>query len=257
VNCLTEPRANDKEVTLTSDNLLSTKIISVYRNNPNISRKVLAEIVGAKYGTVRNVVSHYVRMQVTGRQRPRPELPFSFHGFYWSGLWKSELYGVCPAGVVANRNGMKRFVGESFSFLLQKNGRVSVFPFADDENVWRRELLGWLKSWIVENGLAEALLKEANFCQVGRKSYAVSTPGVPQKINIRVKGVASFKTDPTPYPEGTSEVEIEPDFIKRLASIEARLDRLTSVVEKFSLTLERLSGVQNQEPKRLDRDYSV
>lgn len=172
---------------------------------------------------------------MTTRRGPKPLLPFGFHGFYWSGLWRRELYGSCVGLVVAgNRNGMKRFVGESFSFLMQKNGRVSVFPIVDDEGVWRGELLGWLRSWVVGDGLAEALLREANFAQVGARSWAVHTPGVPKKICFRVKGVGSLKTDPTPYADGTSEFELDPELDKRLRSIEASLTSLVGVIQHFT-----------------------
>lgn len=136
--------------------------------------------------------------------------------------------------IVDNRNGMKRFVGESFSFLMQKNGRVSVFPFVDDEVVWRGELVGWLRTWVQGDGLAEALLREANFGQVGAKSWAVHTPGVPKKICFRVKGVGSLKTDPTPYKDGTSEFELDPELDKRLRSIEASLSSLVGVIQHFT-----------------------
>lgn len=172
---------------------------------------------------------------MTTRRGPKPELPFGFHGWYCSGLWRRELYGSCAGSIVANnRNGMKRFVGGSFSFLMQKNGRVSAFPFVDDEAVWRGELLGWLRTWVVGDGLAEALLKEANFAKVGAKSWAVHTPGVPKKICFRVKGVGSLKTDPTPFPDGTSEFELDPELDKRLRSIEASLSSLVGVIERFT-----------------------
>lgn len=186
-------------------------------------------------------------------------LPFGFHGFYWSGLWRAGLYSACLGVVVANRNGMKRYVGECFSFLMQKNGRVSVFPFVDDEAVWRGELDAWLRTWILEEGLVDALLKEANLCQVGAKSWAVHTPGVPQKICFRVKGVGSLKTDPTPYPDGTSEFELDPELDKRLRNIEAELGRLVGVFEGFVGELRSVfrSDAQEFERFRGRSDYSV
>jgi len=171
---------------------------------------------------------------VTTRRGPKSELPFGFHGWYWSGLWRRDLYGLCVGSVVANRNEMKRFVGSTFSFLMQKNGRISCFEFVDDEAQMRCELLGWLRTWVLEEGLAEALLKEANFAKVGAKSWAVSTPGVPKKICFRVKGVGSLKTDLTPYPDGTSEFELDPELDKRLRSIEASLSSLVGVIQHFT-----------------------
>lgn len=129
---------------------------------------------------------------------------------------------------------MKRFVGGSFSFLMQVNGRVSVFPFVDDERVWRDELLGWLRTWVQEEGLAEALLRDANFARVGAKSYAVCTPGVPKRICFRVKGVGSLKTDPTPYSDGTSEFELDPELDKRLRTIEVSLRDLLGAFQGFA-----------------------
>jgi hypothetical protein len=219
-----------------------TRIIELFKRNPALSRRELSDITGAKYGHVRNVVSRYVRGEVTRRGSPSG-VGFGFHGWYWSGLWDSNLYGLCVGVVVANRNGMKRFQGESFSFLLHRNGRVSLFPIVDDEGVWRRELLGWLKLWVGNDGLAEALLKPANFGLVGSKSWAVHTPGVPLKVNFRVKGVGSLKTDPTPFPDGTSEFELDPNLERRLLMIERSVIRLADSLEKLVGMLGEGDGV--------------
>ena len=234
-------------MTKTSDSRLKQRILEVYHRDPSVARTFLADLTGASYGTVRNVISQYVRKEVTSRGGPK-EFPFSVHGWYWSGLWRTGLYSVCP-GVVVNKNGMKRFAGSSFSLLLYQNGRVSVFPFGDDERVWRSELLAWLQGWIPEVGLPEALLREANLQLVGAKSWAVHTPGVPKKICFRVKGVGSLKTDPTPYSDGTSEFELDPNFERRFQVLERLIGdvarnqiSLTDAVLKMGLNLEGLFG---------------
>jgi hypothetical protein len=135
---------------------------------------------------------------------------------------------------------MKRFAGSSFSLLFYQGGRVSVFPFGDDERVWRAELLSWLQGWIPELGLPEALLREANLQLVGPKSWAVHTPGVPKKICFRVKGVGCLKTDPTPYSDGTSEFELDPNFEKRFQNLERMIAGLTDAVLKMGEGVERL-----------------
>lgn len=227
-----------------SDTRLKEKILEVYRRDPSVNRAFLADVVGASYGTVRNVISRYVKGEVTKRGSPSG-LGFGFHGWYWSGVWRVGLYGLCPGGVVANRNGMKRKLGSCFSLLLYQGGRVSVFPFVDDERVWRAELLEWLQSWVLEPGLAEALLKEANLQLVGAKSWAVHTAGVPQKICFRVKGVGALKTDPTPYPDGTSEFELDPNFEKRFQHLERLVAGLTDAVSRMGEGFERfVAGFQ-------------
>lgn len=228
---------SDKQVTKTSDTRLKQRILEVYHRDPAVNRAFLADITGASYGTVRNVISQYVRKEVTSRSSPK--LDFSVHGWYWSGLWRSGLYAACP-GVVVNKNGMKRFACQSFSLLLYQNGRVSVFPFSDDERVWRGELLAWLQGWIPEVGLPEALLREANLQLVGAKSWAVHTPGVPKKICFRVKGVGCLKTDPTPYSDGTSEFELDPNFEKRFQNLERMLVGLTDAVLSIGRSVELL-----------------
>ena len=230
-------------MTVTSDSQLKQRIIEVFKKAPSINRRELSVIVGASYGTTRNVISKYVRGEVTKRGSPPSELPFSVHGWYWSGLWRRGLYESCSGVVVeGNSNGMKRFLGNNFSFILHKGGRVAIYPFVDDESVWRCEVLGWLKTWVVEDGLAEALLKEGNLKQVGSKSWAVHTPGVPSKICFRVKGIGSLKTDPTPYADGTSEFELDPLLDKRLRGIEVSILSLASDLQSLVGNLQVFSN---------------
>jgi hypothetical protein len=247
---------SDKQVTVTSDSQLKQRIIEVFKKAPSINRRELSVIVGASYGTTRNVISKYIKGEVT--KRGRPSLPFSVHGWYWSGLWRRGLYESCPAGVVeGNLNGMKRFFGGSFSFILHKGGRVAIYPFVDDEGVWRSEVLSWLQSWVLEFGLAEALLKEGNLKQVGSKSWAVHTPGVPGKICFRVKGIGSLKTDPTPYPDGTSEFELDPQLDKRLRGIEGSILSLVSGLQSLVGNLQSFTsqlGLNGQVSNGVSRD---
>lgn len=254
-------------MTSRSDNTLKSSILKAYHADPNISRRAIAVLTGASYGTVRNVISRFNKVQVTTRGSPKPPysaggvaggrgLPFSFHGWFWSGSWPSDLYEKCPLSVGGNRNGQKRFAGSAFRFVLHKGGKVFVYPrHGLPAEQWRVSLLEWLQSW-VHPRRAVALIGEANLRRVGAKSYAVHAPGVPQRINVRLKGIGSFKSDRTPFPDGTLEYEVDPLLDKRLRKIESTIESLAgrivvvfNDVNKLLVSLDNLVGNEQNHVK--------
>lgn len=177
------------------------KIIHAKLSNPKLNLRQISQLTGISYGYTRKTWSQYARKQVTLKGMPRsPSFATSFdvHGWFWWQQVPTEYYFSCPVEVSLNRNRQKVFRGSSrFSFVIFPSGHTYVYPFFFG---WREELERWLLTW--RSGDDARLLLD-NLVENGQKHFAVHTPDVPENIRVRIKGVGTFQTDKTPYPDGT------------------------------------------------------
>jgi len=145
----------------------------------------------------------------------------------------AALYGACPVEPSVNRNGQKVFRGRKVSVVLHKNGDFFVYPFFIG---WDEEVTAFLSSWVPGGSPhVEAIMRGLQ--EHGKKEIAFHTPGVPKNYKIRIKGVGTFKTDRTPYPDGTTEYEMDLGFEKRLSSIERNLEKFTNAMGQFAVAM--------------------
>ncbi|MFQ6065377.1 MAG: hypothetical protein ACE5L6_07875 [Candidatus Bathyarchaeia archaeon] len=102
---------------------------------------------------------------------------------------------------------------------------------------WDRELEQWLSSWLdPEFAAIHVETLKGNVC--GRKSYAAHTPGQIPKVRLNLKGVGRVIMDPTPLPDGTTEIEVGPFIAKQL---EKRLDGIDKRIQGVDYILTRLT----------------
>lgn len=198
-----------KEVTTKAGAIIHRKL-----QYPNFTLKKIAQLSGSSYGYARNVWSNYVRQQLTIRGSPLT--PMSVHGwFFWTQIRPDVYYG-CPVEPSANRNLQKVWRGRKCSVVFHKSGSTFIYPYFMGWDVELRDfLIGWVSDGKPQVDAIMSSLKEH-----GKKEIAFHTPGVPRKFKFRIKGLGTFKTDSTPYPDGTTEYEIDPGFERRLINIQ-------------------------------------
>jgi len=128
---------------------------------------------------------------------------------------------VALFGPVIDGIGQKVWRGCRVVYLIHKGGDVFVYPLFDG---WDRELKPWLCSWL-DPEFADIHLEtlKGNVC--GRKSYAAHTPGQIPKVRFNLKGIGRFITDPTPWPDGTTEIEVDPFIAKELQERLGQIDK--------------------------------
>jgi len=76
---------------------------------------------------------------------------------------------------------------------------------------------------------------KGNVC--GRKSYAAHTPGQISKVHFNLKGIGKFITDPTPWPDGTTEIEVDPFIARELQERLGQIDKQIQGVNYSVLVL--------------------
>lgn len=204
-------------------------IVKLKLQNPSMSLKEVKDNAGCSYAYAREVWSSYMRRQLTIRGSPLS--PLSVHGwFFWNAVPPVWLLN-CPLEVSVNRNGQRVFRGRCVSAVFHVSGQVFVYPYFMG---WDLELRDFLLSWW--NGERVDLFM-GSLVEQGKKEVAFHTPNVPANFKVRVKGLGTFKTDTTPYPDGTTEYEIDPDFLKRLARLEKSQKEVFDVLSVVSRNL--------------------
>lgn len=71
-----------------------------------------------------------------------------------------------------------------------------------------------------------------------RRDVAFRTPGVGTGYSVRIRGVGTFKTDRTPWPEGTTEFEMDPRFNQRLDRMAVTLESITNSLQTFARAMD-------------------
>lgn len=208
-----------------------TMIIQLKRNNPHLNLREISELVHSNYGYTRNIWAKYVRRQVT--KRGKPSVGFQVHGWFYRDRLRAREYGLCPVSPSGNRNGQKVWRGCRVVYLIHKGGDVFVYPLFDG---WDRELKTWLSTWL-DPEFADIHLETLKGNMCGRKSYAAHTPGQIPKVRFNLKGVGRFITDPTPWPDGTTEIEVDPFIAKELQERLGEIDKQIQGVNYSVLVL--------------------
>lgn len=207
-------------------------VIELKRNNPTLTLREISKLAGASYGYARHVWADYVRREITKKGRVSG-VPFSVHGWFYRDRLRGKEYGLCPVRP-RGRNGVKVWRGCRVVYLIHKGGDVFVYPLFDG---WDQELKSWLSKWL-DPEFADLHLETLKGNMQGRKSYAAHTPGQIPKLRFNLKGVGRFITDPTPWPDGTTEVEVDPFIAKQLGE---RLDHIDKQLQSVNYAIYRLT----------------
>ena len=224
------------------------------RENPRMSLKDIAIQLGVDYGYVRNVHSRFVKAQVTAKgQASEPLLPFRVQGWYWWNAVPASWYGDCPVPVSDNRNGQRRFQGSSFSFIIHKNGDCFINPLFGGVG-WKEEFEAWLRTWRAPD-VAKLFMESLQ--EVGRKEYAFFTPGVPKNYKVTVKGVGTFSTDTTPYPDGTTEWRFDAGFQRSIEEAREIANMALSVASESTKSLGETNKAIGKFSEQLNLHYDV
>jgi len=215
-------------------------IIQLKRNNPHLNLREIGDLVHANYGYARNVWAKYVRKEVTKKGSLSRGVPFNVHGWFYRDKLRTREYAACPVGPCNRRNGQKVWRGCRVVYLIHKGGDVFVYPLFDG---WDRELELWLCTWL-DPEFADIHLEtlKGNVC--GRKSYAAHTPGQIPKVRFNLKGIGKFITDPTPWPDGTTEIEVDPFIAKELQERLGQIDkRIQGVNYSVRVLADQIKGL--------------
>ena len=215
---------------------LSSIIIELYKNHPELKLKEIAEITGASYDYVRKVISRWRRREVTARGGPSsPCLPVHVHGFWYVARLPREDYERCPLGVSRNRNRQKVYRGRFVRVVLFPSGNMVVYPLFPGLPDWRVELRRWLESWL-PSGYVDLVLESLE----SRGEYHVSAwipPNyLPRELKFRIKGIGRFQVDKTPFRD-TLEFQADPEFLslgRRLHDVENAVKYLAAMLQKLS-----------------------
>ena len=225
-------KRGNKSNTLRSQPNLSSIIIELYKNHPELKLKDIAEITGASYGYVRRVISKWRRKEVTARGGPStPSLPVHVHGFWYVARLPPEDYERCPLPVSNNRNRQKVYRGRFVRVVLFPSGNMVVYPLYPALPDWRVELRKWLESWLPSD-YVDLVLESLE----SRGEYHVSAwipPNyLPKQLSFRIKGIGGFKVDKTHFKD-TLEFQADPEFLalgKRLQDVERAVNYMAQVI---------------------------
>jgi len=194
------------------------KIIETKMYNPHLSMKEIARLMRCSYGYARKVWSKYQQKILT--KRGEPYSPYEVHGEFLYGEVPVRWLDKCPLKASDNRNGQRLWRGRWVHVLFHKGGQVYVYPMDFRFETWRDELQGFLNGFW-ESGQTDLFLKSLEKRRI--RSLAFHTPGVPKNFRVRIKGVGSLLTDTTPYRDGTTEFEYDPQMVKDLDDIKKSL----------------------------------
>lgn len=201
------------------------QIIRTKVRNPRLSLKETAKILHCSYSHTRCVWAKYQKGIIQNRRSPSS--PFSVHGSWREGVVPSGWLKDCPLDLSKNRNGQKVWKGSKTTMVFHKNGKIMVYGYYDG---WQQEVREFLNSfWDSE----QTELFIVNLQDKGIPSVALNTPKVPKNFKVRVRGIGTLHTDTTPYPDGTTEFEFDPELLKRMDGIEKCLNKLINYIGKL------------------------
>jgi len=253
------------------------KLAQPERSIKNIVTELRQKYPKLNYSYARRVWSEYTREKVTNKGvkgntlRGSPStslsvgalpglvpgggLPFDVHGWSFGNHVTGRWYVACPGVMCDNRNEQKRFQGSWFSFVIHKQGKCAVYPlFNAPPDRWKGELEDWISSWM---GVDAAKLFMMDLREDGRREYAFNTPGVPKNVKVRIRGLGTFSTDTTPFPNGTTEFTADPGFGKLIG--EAREAANTAVqISRNALSVSAVTSEQlGKFAEQLELHYQV
>lgn len=228
---------------------IKEQIIALKLFNPRLSPAEIAKQLTTTVAYVYKVWSIFVRKQVKISRRAKdgslqePVLPVHVHGWFYYNQVPRGWYRRCPYRVVDNRNRMKLARTRLYTFCIYPSGSIFVYPFFKELTEWKDLLRDRISYWLNDN---EVQLFMDTLHVLGRKEFAFKTTGVPLNLNIRVKGLGSFKTETTPYPDGTTEFTVDPGFDKRINNLESNLRLLVQVTRNQANTLGTFKTSMNE-----------
>jgi len=247
------------------------QIIRTKINNPHLSLKEIAKILHCSYAHARRVWSKYQKGMLQNRGEPSP--PYSVHGSWREGVVPSGWLKDCPLDLSKNRNGQKVWKGSKTTMVFHKSGKVMVYAYYDG---WEQEAREFLNSFW-DSDRTELFISYLE--DRGVPSIALHTPKIPKNFKVRIRGIGTLQTDTTPYPDGTTEFEFDPELLKRMDSIEKCLNKFISYIGKLQqqniLALqtnaqmmkqntealrqftEFMKGLSQPKPLKRDRDSSM
>ena len=219
--------------------LLSKKelVITAKLQNLEVSLKVIAKNESVHYGYTRQVWAKYKKSLLTNKGGPLPPLnipfPFQVHNQGLFGEGSTRWYADCPEKAsTTNRNAQKTHGTPHYSITFHKSGKYQIYIYTVD---WDSELKKWLSEWMEEEDRHVFFDYLIDF---GGKHYAAHTPGVPLGFKINIPGIGRFETDRTPFPDGTSELVMDPGFERRLDRIEGFMSKRLDLDERLNKNLE-------------------
>ena len=214
---------------------LSSIIIELYKNHPELKLKTIAEITGASYDYVRKVISRWRRKQVTARGGPSsPCLPVHVHGFWFVARLPGEDYERCPLPVSRNRNRQKVYRGRFVRAVLFPSGNMVVYPLYPGLPDWRYELRRWLESWL-PSGYVDLVLDSLESSGEYHVSAWIPPNYLPKQLKFRIKGLGKFQVDKTPFKD-TLEFQADPEFLslgKRFQDVENSLKYMAMILRNM------------------------
>lgn len=221
------------------------KIIDAKIRNAHLSLKEIAKIVHCSHSHARRVWAKHQRGMI--QRRGSPSLPYSVHGSWKENAVPVHWLNGCPLVLSRNRNGQRMFKGKRMTLLFHKNGKVMVYAYCDG---WEQEVREFLGSFWNEDQIEGFM---ASLEDRGTKAVAFDTPSVPRNFKVRVKGIGSFHTDTTPYPDGTTEFEYDPELLRRIDGIEKFLSQIASCIQGLGKIIEGDSQVMKQNTEALQQ----
>lgn len=206
--------------TLKREEIIATKL-----KNQHLSLKEIAKILHYSHSYARHVWAKYQKEIAQNRGSPSP--PFSVHGF-----WKENIVPVswlkdCPLDLSKNVNGQRIWKGNKTTMIFHKNGKVMVYGYYDG---WEQEAREFLCSFW-DGNMIDCFFDSLE--DRGKPTVALDTPKVPRNFKVRIRGIGTLKTETTPYPDGTTEFEYDPELLKDMADIKSLLKQLVSCIGKM------------------------
>jgi len=120
--------------------------------------------------------------------------------------------------------------------VIHKGGTIFFYPSVPNEAKWKKEAGEFFRSWLDEN-VVELILTDLTKC--GSKAIGFPTPNVPRNFRIKVHGMGTLKTDPTCYPDGTTEYEFDPRLLEGLDAMTKAIVRNTRTMEVFAVGMDQ------------------
>jgi len=193
----------------------SELIISTKQYNPMLSLKEIATNTHCSHQYARRIWAKYQKKYAT--KWGGPLTPFNVHGwFFWNAVPTSWILNL-PIPISSNVNGQRVWKGEKCSIVFHKAGSIYVYPIFMGWDQEARKILSTF--WDQE----KVTLFMDNLVEHGRKEIAFDTPGVGKKFKITVKGLGTFSTDSTPYPNGTTEYQADLGYERQLHNMQTDL----------------------------------
>lgn len=225
--------------------------------NPWMKLKDIAIQLRVDYGYARNVYSKYVRDQVTAKgsalSPSGPQLPFVIQGWHFWNAVPASWYEAAPVEPSNNRNMQKRFQGSSFSVIIHKTGSTFIHPLFGGRG-WKEDFERWLGTWRSPD---EVRVFMDSLQEVGKKEYAFAAPGVPKNYKVTIRGVGSFHTDTTPYPDGTVEYSFDPGFQRTVTEAKEVANLALSVASEATKSLGSTNEALGKFARQLELHYQV